>query len=166
MDENAATSLSLLIQWAVAPVFLLTGIAGFMAVLSTRLSRAVDRARLVERRIRFVTAEDHRAVMQVEANVSWRRVGLINWSMRLLVGAALSVCLVVVALFFGELAVRDLSTFIASMFVLAMVLIIIGLLLLLIEVTVSTRQLREGIEDVLVAAGVESPPERQADDEL
>lgn len=164
MDENAVTSLSLQIQWAVAPVFLLTGIAGFMAVLSTRLSRAVDRARLIERRLRHVSGDDVRSVLQAETDASWRRVRLINWSMHLLVGAALSVCCVVVALFVGELALRDLSMLIAALFVIAMVLIIVGLLMLLIEVTVSTRQLREGIEDQLAAAGIEVEGRSQDDD--
>lgn len=166
MDETGVTSLSLQIQWAVAPVFLLTGIAGFMAVLSARLSRAVDRARMMERRLREVGAEEVRSVLQVETDVSWRRVRLINWSLRLLVGAALSVCCVVVALFVGELALRDLSLLVSGLFVIAMVLIITGLLMLLIEVTVSTRQLREGIEDRLAAAGLDGSSQATPDEEL
>jgi Protein of unknown function (DUF2721). len=43
------------IQLSVAPVFLLAGISGFLSVLSIRLSRIVDRARLLEDRL--ATAE-------------------------------------------------------------------------------------------------------------
>src|SRR5262249_16002008 len=39
------------IQFALAPVFLLTGIAGFLGVLSTRLNSIVDRGRELEDRI-------------------------------------------------------------------------------------------------------------------
>ena len=39
------------IQLAVAPVFLLAGIAGLLNVLSVRLGRAVDRVRVVETRL-------------------------------------------------------------------------------------------------------------------
>ena len=37
-----------LIQSAIAPVFLLTGVASTLAVLTNRLSRIVDRARVLE----------------------------------------------------------------------------------------------------------------------
>src|SRR5262249_42964314 len=39
------------IQFALAPVFLLTGIAGFLGVLSTRLNHIVERGRELEDRI-------------------------------------------------------------------------------------------------------------------
>src|SRR3984893_1918813 len=40
-----------LIQSAVAPVFLLTGVAATLGVLTTRLARIVDRARTLERQL-------------------------------------------------------------------------------------------------------------------
>ena len=45
-----ATDLAMIIQLSVAPVFLLAGIAGFLNVMSGRLGRIVDRARVVEQR--------------------------------------------------------------------------------------------------------------------
>src|SRR5512136_1239615 len=46
------------IQLALAPVFLLSGIAGFLGVLTNRLARVVDRARNIERELRQATAVD------------------------------------------------------------------------------------------------------------
>jgi hypothetical protein len=49
MEElTGIEALSSVIQLAVAPVFLLAGIAGLLNVLSVRLDRAVDRVRVVE----------------------------------------------------------------------------------------------------------------------
>jgi hypothetical protein len=39
------------IQLAVAPVFLLTGIAAILAVMTNRLGRIIDRARVLEDRL-------------------------------------------------------------------------------------------------------------------
>ena len=39
------------IQLAVAPVFLLTAVSGMIGVVSTRLARIIDRARIVEERV-------------------------------------------------------------------------------------------------------------------
>jgi hypothetical protein len=46
--ESAITTIAHVIQLAVAPVFLLSGIGALLAVLSNRLSRIVDRAGFVE----------------------------------------------------------------------------------------------------------------------
>ena len=48
--DTLIPSLSQLIEFAVAPVFLLTGIAGFLNVMSSRLGRISDRVRVAEDR--------------------------------------------------------------------------------------------------------------------
>lgn len=49
MQDTAVTTIAHVIQLAVAPVFLLTGIGAMLAVMTQRLSRVVDRARVLER---------------------------------------------------------------------------------------------------------------------
>jgi hypothetical protein len=57
MAAESIDAIARVIQLAVAPVFLLTGIAGIRAVLSTRLGCITDRARLIERRMVHVPDE-------------------------------------------------------------------------------------------------------------
>lgn len=150
------------IQLAVAPVFLLTGIAGLLAVLSTRLHRIVDRAREVERRVARVAAAEQRDLLLREAGHLWRRIRVINWSIRLSVGSALLVCLVVVALFLADVSGWSMGATIAGSFTTAMVLLIVSLVLLLVEVSVSTRHMRLGLElsmEEIAASGPERPRE-------
>ena len=52
MDQlTSIETIATVIQLAVAPVFLLAGIAGLLNVLSIRLGRVVDRVRVVETRL-------------------------------------------------------------------------------------------------------------------
>jgi Protein of unknown function (DUF2721) len=141
-----------IIQIAVAPVFLLAGIAGLLSVLSTRLGRITDRARVVERSVPHAKTEEQKEFLRVETSSLWSRIRLINWAIRLCVGGALMVCLVIVTLFVGDFVLFNLSALIAVLFVLAMLLIISGLLLLLREVGISTHRMREGMEVVLEEA--------------
>jgi thiosulfate reductase cytochrome b subunit len=141
-------------------VFLLAGIAGLLGVLSTRLARIVDRARVIERRIPQAKREERRTLLRRETTVLWRRIALINWAIRLCVSGALAVCLVIVALFLGELVVFNIATPIAVLFVLAMVLIVAGLVFLLSEVNLSTRHMREGMEVALADEAADSNPPR------
>lgn len=71
-----------------------------------------------------------------------------NWSLRLFVCAALLVCLVIVTLFFTELARMNLSDAIAAQYICAMTLMIGGPLLFLFEVSVSTSRIRRGIVEI------------------
>ena len=138
-----------IIQLAVAPVFLLAGIAGVLNVLSVRLGRAVDRVRVVEVRLAKESHADHVTLLQTEISALWSRIRLANWSIRMFVAGALVVCLVIVSLFFSEVAGLNTSTMIVTCFLGAMLLLILGLLLFLVEVSISTRSIGHGISEIL-----------------
>ena len=118
-------------------------------VLSIRLGRIVDRARIVEARLMAEPQSGHTSTLQEETTGLWKRIRLVNWSLRLFVCAALLVCLVIVTLFLAKLARMNLSDAIAAQFICAMTLMIGGLLLFLFEVSVSTSRIRRGIVEIL-----------------
>jgi hypothetical protein len=55
--ESQVTAIAHVIQLAVAPVFLLTGVGAVLAVLTQRLARIIDRARVLEERLPVVSEE-------------------------------------------------------------------------------------------------------------
>jgi hypothetical protein len=158
---NSIEAVAGVIQLAVAPVFLLAGIAGLLGVLSTRLARIVDRARIIERRIPQAKRDEQRVLLRRETTVLWRRIALINWAIRLCVSGALAICLVIIALFLGEfVSFNNIAMAVAVLFVIAMVLIVSGLMFLLSEVNLSTRHMRQGMEIALEEAAMEPPSQR------
>lgn len=142
----STTELALIIQLAVAPVFLLAGIAGFLNVMSGRLGRIVDRARVVEVRESRLGSEDLRAIAHRELVVLWRRINIINWSIGFCTASALLVCTLIVSLFVGGFLGLHIGTLIVGLFVLAMMLLIVSLTYFLKEVQLATRTLRIGKE--------------------
>ena len=150
MENVPIHDIAQVIQLAVAPVFLLAGIAGFLSVLSHRLSRVVDRTRNVDRSIYESESEEHQEILWLEAKVLGQRTRIINWAIRLSVGSALTICIVVMCLFIGDVALFQLGALITYLFVSAMILVILSLLLLLVEVSISTRNLQHGIEHIIV----------------
>lgn len=134
------------IQLAVAPVFLLTGIAGFLSVLSARLGRIHDRVRSTEQ-LRLQEAEDDKADrLNTEIKILWRRLHLINSAIRLCTSSALLVCMVIAVIFLGHYTVLDLSPVISLLFIGAMFVLIAGLLIFLREVHLATRTMQSGIQ--------------------
>lgn len=142
MDETAAavTTIAHQIQLAVAPVFLLAGIAGFINVLAHRLARVVDRARQLEVEPAGET-EAIRAYYFAELKLLDRRMRVVNWAISACTASALFVCAVVAILFVADLAKVAFAKPIALLFILAMLLLIVGLVLFLWEVRLAMKAL-------------------------
>ena len=147
MDPLLSISdLSRLIQLAVAPVFLLAGIAGFLNVMSGRLGRIVDRSRVVELRSLSLKDEAKRERAQVELRVLRKRIRLNNWSIGFCTLSGLLVCMLVVTLFAGSYWGINVSGEIVVFFVAAMVALIVALVLFIQETLLATRTLRDASE--------------------
>ncbi|MFA7554491.1 MAG: DUF2721 domain-containing protein [Spongiibacteraceae bacterium] len=140
------TDLSHIIQLAVAPVFLLAGIAGFLNVMSGRLGRIVDRVRVIERRALTLKNEVAIASNQKELKSLRRRIQLINWSIGFCTVSALLVCILVVTLFVGSYWEYSVELIIAAFFVFAMLALIAALLLFIKETLLATKTLRDSAE--------------------
>jgi len=134
---TSITTVSHVIQLAIAPVFLLSGVGAILAVLINRLGRIVDRYRTLESskpREEPGTA----AVADIEMVILSRRARLIHWAISLCTVGALFICIVIAMLFVGSMLHVGVSQAIAVMFVAAMLALIAGLLSFLREITLAT----------------------------
>jgi len=141
--ETQSTGIVHVIQLAVAPVFLLSGVGVTLTVLTNRLARIVDRARVLEARPDHVEPELQDRLHADLAALS-QRAKLVNLALTLSTSCALLVCLVIMALFVGALFDVDLSGLIAVLFVAAMAAFVGALLSFLREIFVATASLRIG----------------------
>jgi Protein of unknown function (DUF2721) len=132
------------VRTAVAPVFLLSGVGVTLTMLTNRLARVVDRARLLERG-EYETHELEMQDLQRSLQLLATRARMLGRAITLCTLCALLVAMVVVALFVGAFVHFHLSLIVAVLFVVAMVSFIGGLLLFLREVLVATRNLRIGL---------------------
>ena len=129
------------IQLALGPVFLLTGIAGMLNVMSGRLSRIIDRGRaLIEKQEVIATYEPgeiHKELLMLE-----RRRHVTSNAITMFTIAALFVCLVIVALFIEALFFMRLKWIIGVLFILATFGLVVGLGYFLLEVRLSANTVR------------------------
>jgi hypothetical protein len=132
-----------LVQSSVAPVFLLSGVATTLGVLINRLSRIVDRARLLEEQLEAHPGKG--AQLRGDLRVLARRAHYINVAISLCTIAALLVALVVVTLFANAFLGSELGVVIALLFVGAMVCLSAAFIVFFIEVRVAVAALRIGI---------------------
>ncbi len=133
--DVSITTVAHVIQLAVAPVFLLTGVGAILAVIINRLGRIIDRFRVLEHT--SPSAEEvgaHHAEMAALAH----RERVIYWSISLCTVCALLICVVIATLFVGAMMGVELSGAIALLFILAMLALIAGLLSFLREIYIAT----------------------------
>jgi hypothetical protein len=133
--EASITTVAHVIQLAVAPVFLLTGVGTILNVMTSRLSRIIDRFRVLER-ISPDTGEAE--AIRDEMKILAHRERVIYWAISLCTLCALLVCVVIAALFVGSAMGVELTSLIALLFVAAMLALIAGLLILLREIYIAT----------------------------
>jgi hypothetical protein len=144
-EPSSIGEITHLIQLAVAPVFLLAGIGSLLNVLAGRLARVFDRARKIEAALAEIT-DDRRVADLRELAILDRRMSAIHGSILLCTSSALLVCLLVAILFIANLVSMNFAKPVAILFVMAMVALICGLLLFLVEITIARRSVRVRID--------------------
>ncbi len=132
---NAAeiTTVAHVIQLAVAPVFLLTGIGAILSVITNRIARIVDRSRVLSN-----SSEPKQLARLEEMAMLKRRVRWVHWAVSLCTMSALFICIVIAALFVGAETGIDPSRVVSLFFISAMLALISGLLCFLREIYLAT----------------------------
>jgi hypothetical protein len=131
---NDVTTVAHVIQLAVAPVFLLTGIGAILNVITTRLARIVDRSRALNS-----FADQENPARNEEMAMLARRERWVHWAVNFCTLSALLICIVIAALFIGSEISLDPSPAVALLFISAMLTLISGLLCFLREVFLATK---------------------------
>ena len=141
LADTPVTAVASVIQLAVAPVFLLTGVGAILGVLTNRLARIVDRARTLEGDLSKAVQGD---CIKSDLLVLSRRARLINWSISLCTVSAFLVCTVIVVLFLEAFLDLNMPGTVALLFIAAMLALITAMLIFLREIHMATASLRIG----------------------
>jgi hypothetical protein len=131
-----------LIQSALAPVFLLSGVGVTLSVMTGRLARAVDRARHLEELLTRHPADARQ--IHDDLRVLVRRTRCIHAAITMCGCSAVLIALVVITLFANAFFGSGFAGTIALLFVGAMVFITGAYIAFLVEVRLATRNLRIG----------------------
>ena len=127
------------IQLAIAPVFLLTGVATKLTVLTNRLARIIDRTRVLDDGLKVSFNADAAS----ELETLYQRSHLINYAITSSTACGLLICVVIAMLFLGDTTNIPLDQYIAACFVLAMMGLISSFIYFLREIFIASRFMRQ-----------------------
>lgn len=130
------------IQLAVAPVFLLTAVAGMIGTVAGRLARIIDRARVLETRIDESPADKPMTAEFHELQQLRNRSRLVNACIALLTFCAILIGLTILALFLGETTEMQIFRIATVLFLSGVSCFLLALLCFLTETLIATRVLK------------------------
>ena len=150
-DTNALADITRTISLATAPVFLLSALGTVISVLTNRLGRIIDRARLLEGQLKAL-GDEERAHARLELETLSRRARLIHRALTSSVGAALAVCLLITTAFVGYFTGTNFGLVVAGLFIIAMGLFAFALVSFMREAVLALDSLHFGKHAVLEPA--------------
>jgi hypothetical protein len=148
MPFPTLTELIPILQIAVGPVILISGVGLLLLSMTNRLGRAIDRARILRHELRAGTSGDeHRTRGQLQ--ILWSRADHIRRAIILAtVSALLAACLIIVL--FVETVLRwDAGWLVACLFTGCLAALIASLLIFLWDINQALLALKLEIGDVL-----------------
>ncbi len=129
------------IQLSVAPVFLLTAVAGMIGAVAGRLARIIDRARALEDQARHSTDPEFVQRALLELGYLRTRGRMANGSIGLLTLCGFLISLTIVLLFLGETTSLRGHSWALGSFLTGVVSFLLALVVFFVETVMATRML-------------------------
>jgi len=147
MEFLATSSLLPVIQLAITPVILISGMGALMITLTNRMGRIVDRTRTLAGQVGQAGGAD-RAHFENQLEIMWQRAKLIRRAVTFNGLSMLVSCLLVVAIFGGAMLGRDFGPVLLVLFAGSIFLLIASLVAFLRDIYVSLHALELEVERV------------------
>jgi hypothetical protein len=141
MPSTRLNELIPVLQVAIGPVILISGVGLLLLSLTNRFGRAVDRSRQIIREMREGNdADRQRLAGQVE--ILYRRARLIQISIILGAGSVLLAAVLIIALFLTALLQLEAAVLITLLFIGCLILLILSLLAFIMDIHISLKALK------------------------
>ncbi|MCM2274832.1 MAG: DUF2721 domain-containing protein [Candidatus Didemnitutus sp.] len=142
---ESLSSLLPIIQLAITPVILVSGMGALMIVLTNRMGRIVDRTRLLAEKIPAMEGDERRH-LEDQLEIMWHRSLLIRRAVTMNGLSMLLSCLMIVALFCGALLEWEMRGVVVTLFGGSILMLIGSLVVFLRDIFYALRALRLQID--------------------
>jgi len=133
------------LQTAIGPMILISGLGLVLLTMTNRLGRTIDRSRILTAEI-STAAAGRQAKMSAQLLILWRRARLIRMGIMLASMSALLAAILIIVIFFTALWQMEAGWLIGSLFILCMVCVIGSLIYLIKDINQSLAALRLELE--------------------
>jgi hypothetical protein len=153
MPSTRLSELIPVLQVAVAPVSLISGVGLLLLSLTNRFGRAVDRSRQLIREMREAD-DENRGRLAEQVTILYRRARLIQISIILGTVSLLFAAVLIITLFFTALRHLELAVLISLLFMCCLGSLIGSLIAFIMDIRLSLKALKMEMEHELAGTAV------------
>ncbi|HXR05126.1 MAG TPA: DUF2721 domain-containing protein [Verrucomicrobiae bacterium] len=140
------------LQVAIGPVILISGVGLLLLTMTNRLGRAIDRARQLKGELPKRTEQDRQQVL-AQVAIIYRRARLIRLGITLAALSALLAAALVIVLFVTALLRLEQGLLVSLLFIACMAALFASLVAFICDINLSLRALKLELEKVKPDAG-------------
>jgi len=141
MQPLSVAQLIPVLQTAIGPTILISGVGLLLLTMTNRLARTIDRTRTTARELADA-GEEHRSKGREELRVLWRRARLIRLSIALASTSALFAAILIIALFLTALLHFESAELIAALFIICLANLIGSLAVFIHDINLALHALK------------------------
>jgi Protein of unknown function (DUF2721) len=141
MQTLSVAQLIPVLQTAIGPTILISGVGLLLLTMTNRLGRTIDRARAVGRELPDPSAPDH-AMRTGQLRVLWKRARLIRLSIALASLSALFAAILIIVLFVTALLQIENVWLICALFIICLVCLIGSLVVFIHDINLALAALK------------------------
>ena len=141
-----------MLQVAIGPVILISGIGLLLLTMTNRLGRAIDRARLLKAELSQRTGED-RAQALAQVDILYRRARVVRLSIILATLSALLASALIITLFVTALLHWEQGFFIGLLFIACMTALLASLIAFICDINLSLHALKLELKGIKAGPG-------------
>lgn len=134
-----------ILQIAIGPVILISGIGLLLLTMTNRLGRAIDRSRILVDRLPTVQEMNKKKVI-AQLRILWKRACIIRLVIALSSTSALAASILIIVLFINIVWQIEAAWIIVSLFILCMLCLIVSLILFIYDINKSLAALKLELE--------------------
>jgi hypothetical protein len=145
MSSTLLSELIPVLQVAIGPVILISGVGLVLLSLTNRFARTIDRSRELTRAMREANELD-RARLKAQVEIIYRRAALIRMSIIMAASSVLLAAVLIIALFLSALMKLEVGFLISLLFIACMLSLIISLVAFIRDIQLSLNALKLELE--------------------
>jgi len=145
MTIKTISELVPLLQTAIGPMILISGLGLLLLTMTNRLSRVIDRSRELLDESEKLFGVD-RARIDREIDVLWRRARYVRSAILLAASSCLGAATLIILIFLTTLLDIDVPLLVATVFIISMICLISSLVYFLLDINLTLSALRIELE--------------------
>ena len=145
MQTPDLNELTRVLQTAISPVTMISGIGLLLLSMTNRFARTTDRARALSQQLKNARSGDAEN-LSIQIKILYRRSRILLWAISLSLASVFAVSLMIIALFAIHAMSLNLHNSVIILFVVSLICLVVSLLLFIKDMTLALQALREELK--------------------